>query len=392
MLCAALRGIGFDIIILEEAAYINPDTVYRVVVPLLLVENTALLCISTIDNDPDNYYNSFTEIPSEDDENEKMFFIIRHTTACEKCLASGNGGNCNHKVHQLPSWKPRKRQRKAQRFMANMPSLLLQEVVGAQVDSGRNLFPATDVTLFIKSPHFRWIMSPDVVYVGIDPSGGGSQSDYAIVSTTFMDGRHVIIGMDHTSSFSPDDVEFMIYAHLMELRRHPVFGRSLMVVFVEANMSNIEVSRVVDIAHRHPINAVVPCLGPHRTVAPGKKIRLPGVITTHTSKAAYVHTLRCALVDNLLCYGEKFVCALKPNAVHEVRETLESQMRTFKINYKMPADPAFQAPKFSMSGKTTVSKDDLLMSLMFCMYYRTVVKGMPEIIMTHVTCRAISLS
>ena len=45
------KGTGGDILILEEAAYVDPDFFYETVAPLLLVGVTSLICISTLTSD-----------------------------------------------------------------------------------------------------------------------------------------------------------------------------------------------------------------------------------------------------------------------------------------------------------------------------------------------------
>lgn len=44
----SLKGVSGDVIILEEAAYCDPGLVSEVVVPLLSMQSSVLLCISTI--------------------------------------------------------------------------------------------------------------------------------------------------------------------------------------------------------------------------------------------------------------------------------------------------------------------------------------------------------
>ena len=49
MLCAqTLKGSGGDLIVCEEAAYMDPQVFYEVVVPLLGLRETAMIAISTI--------------------------------------------------------------------------------------------------------------------------------------------------------------------------------------------------------------------------------------------------------------------------------------------------------------------------------------------------------
>ena len=49
------KGTGGDVIILEEAAYIDPGFFYETVAPLLIMGNTSLLAISTLTSEI-NFY------------------------------------------------------------------------------------------------------------------------------------------------------------------------------------------------------------------------------------------------------------------------------------------------------------------------------------------------
>ena len=49
------KGTGGDVIILEEAAYIDPGFFYETVAPLLIMGNTTLLAISTLTSEI-NFY------------------------------------------------------------------------------------------------------------------------------------------------------------------------------------------------------------------------------------------------------------------------------------------------------------------------------------------------
>ena len=93
---AALRGVTCQVLIFEEAAFIDPQVINQVAVPLMGVRDTVTLAISTPDSsDPDNYYNAFLELPSETDPNEKMFRTITLGLACDKCLREGKVCLCS---------------------------------------------------------------------------------------------------------------------------------------------------------------------------------------------------------------------------------------------------------------------------------------------------------
>ena len=78
-----LRGCTADVIILEEAAHMNPDVFRQVVVPLMGVGGTAILAISTPD-DEFNYYSKQTHT---------MTFRSAFLLFVFFCLYSGVDGN-----------------------------------------------------------------------------------------------------------------------------------------------------------------------------------------------------------------------------------------------------------------------------------------------------------
>lgn len=57
----ALRGQSTDVMILEEAAYMDRSMFFDVVAPLMLVEKTAVLAISS-PSDEFNYYSTLLEL------------------------------------------------------------------------------------------------------------------------------------------------------------------------------------------------------------------------------------------------------------------------------------------------------------------------------------------
>ena len=74
-----MKGVSGDVIILEEAAYCDPGLVAEVVVPLLSMQQSVLLCISTI-LDSGNHYSKMMEM--QDDYGHPIFESIKITLVC----------------------------------------------------------------------------------------------------------------------------------------------------------------------------------------------------------------------------------------------------------------------------------------------------------------------
>ena len=76
------KGTGGSIIILEEAARIDPALFKETIAPLLLVEHTALIGITT-PMDESNDYNVMMELKHEN--GEPMFNSISISLMCAAC-------------------------------------------------------------------------------------------------------------------------------------------------------------------------------------------------------------------------------------------------------------------------------------------------------------------
>ena len=73
-----LRGTGGDLVILEEAAFIDESVFNEVVIPLLEVSNTVLVGIST-PLDKNNYYSSLVNLV--DDQGKRVFHLFEAKNA-----------------------------------------------------------------------------------------------------------------------------------------------------------------------------------------------------------------------------------------------------------------------------------------------------------------------
>lgn len=100
-MCA--EGTGGDILILEEAAYIDPGFFYETVAPLTIVGNTSLLAISTLTSEI-NFYTRLLRMRDKQT-NKPMFQVLSVQLACEKCKEDGKAAECIHMLHLVPRWQ-----------------------------------------------------------------------------------------------------------------------------------------------------------------------------------------------------------------------------------------------------------------------------------------------
>jgi hypothetical protein len=214
--CVGLRGSTADVIILEEAAFMDPSVFQVVCVPLLGVDHTALLAIST----PDSEFNFYTELfYLTNEKGEPFFSIISIGLACDECLA--NGLQCSHRNDKLPHWRPLERQALIQAILGNNVDLANRETRGVVQSSMRNLYDKKWIKRLLDSVPSEWTYKPDVIFIGIDPAGnghslranfilkknvsfilcvflclcdagGGNHSDFAICTMAYDGSKHVV--------------------------------------------------------------------------------------------------------------------------------------------------------------------------------------------------------
>lgn len=111
--------------------------------------------------------------------------------ACDACSAAGKGEECSHKLASLPPWKSADRQRMLQTIMGNDTATFAREALGLVASSDHFIFKPFVQRLSRNLP-FALVQNVGVVYLAIDPSGGGTGSEYALVGTACIDGLHVV--------------------------------------------------------------------------------------------------------------------------------------------------------------------------------------------------------
>ena len=167
-----LRGCTANVIVLEEAAFIDPQVFFQVVVPLMGVRHTAVLAITSPD-DEFNYFSEVIELKNEHD--QPLFHSIKIGLMCDSCQQRGVA-KCPHRIHRLPHWKSAERQRKVEAIMAGDEKLMLRETRGMIVGSRNFVFQPDWLDVLYRKPLYSWQMNVQWLSIGIDPSGGGGSA------------------------------------------------------------------------------------------------------------------------------------------------------------------------------------------------------------------------
>lgn len=196
----------------------------------------------------------------------------------------------------------------------------------------------------------------DYIYIALDPSGGGGNSDYAITSLIKYRGQYIVIGMESTNYLSLYDGHALLINHIRKLDENPIFERCKKVLILENNLGNTAETFAT---------ALDDNLMSHSYMLledPTDKKRY-GVRTSNNVKEMGVEHIRELLYEGRLIISEDLVCTQR--SVPDIVETLKNQMSDFS---ECVLDRKNEKPtrKFSGKGPNGVRKDDLMMSFLLC--------------------------
>lgn len=178
-----LRGVGGDLIILEEAAFIPSEIIQQIVTPLLEVRGTALCCISTPMDDT-NMYSKMAHMKTSS--GQPVFKVMRVQMACQKCIDTlSDPTKCQHVDVIPPAWKDAERQEVSKALYGQNKQLLLRETMGIITGNVGQVWNNNAVRGFFATPRLLMETTPLVLFTMVDPSGGGG-SQQAVCTVAVM--------------------------------------------------------------------------------------------------------------------------------------------------------------------------------------------------------------
>lgn len=186
-----MRGVGGNVIVVDEMAYIKESFFKEVIVPLLELRNAALLGISTAD-DEFNFYSQLIE--KKDDRGEPMFKVIRAGKICDACqkLEPAEQLMCNH-IPNTEHWKSIRKNKRLKALYEDDPARGLRELGGVIASDFTPCFKKSDVNRFMdEAPRYVAQSAPSHIFLTIDPSGGGP-SHLALMSGYYVGGHLLVV-------------------------------------------------------------------------------------------------------------------------------------------------------------------------------------------------------
>lgn len=170
---------------LEELAILPIDLLLEAVFPTIQRKNTWVVGLSSAPLEEDSPMNMMINARYLDT-NELIFNTRVFARICPSCRARGRT-DCKHKVEV--SWSNQRQARKVAGLMAHHQNVFRVEILneGSEPNIAR-AFPDAIATPFIESEYTIHNTSQiRQLFIGIDPSAGGNQSKFAIVTLAFVE-------------------------------------------------------------------------------------------------------------------------------------------------------------------------------------------------------------
>jgi len=326
---------------------------HEVIVPLLEIETTALICIST-PQDSTNFYSLMFEM--KDAAGELLFNQIQLQMVCEDCKASANPQDCTHMKHLLPKWKSGAKQDMVRLIYGENSADMLRESMGVTTNDTSSIFQENWLNLFASRPTYQSSSRPTVIFVACDPNGGGS-SQMAIVSLYQDRNNFAICGMESHAVKGHGQVRTLLETHVRGIRA--TFPSSFIIFIPESNLGH-EASHM-----SHMLKDIPKC---RSLMEKGE----PGVITTHKRKELYANTAVERFAAESVYYAEKFVCMNPFEDANEraakVKKMFRKQLSVYSKIVVARGKDNYNIPKIVYSGKDQ-GEDDLVMTFQIGLYW-----------------------
>lgn len=356
-----LKGVSATIVIMEEMAQIDEDVMFEVVMPLLQLEVTTLIGISTITGE-DNIMTRFMEM--KDNNGDPLFETKRMYLMCEPCREAGVGSTCTHLLNLLPPWSSGRKRRIVSCLMKDHQAMLEREIGGFASETLK-AFDSKLVKALRTKPKWHPVgyEHQKCVFISIDPSGCGD-SDFAVASFIFLQGKFVLVGAEAYPIGSAAESEELLLKHIRELERISYFTNARKLFIIENNYGNeaerLETFLTANIRNFHVLR---------------EKPTKAGFATSHNNKSSAVDRFRDQLGGDAFFISNSSAFACITRDYNSTIDFLVHQLSCFSENVVDNSRKMGTHPKRFYTGKTVGSKDDLVMALLLAFLWIPVFNG-----------------
>jgi hypothetical protein len=325
----------------------NKECWFQVVVPLLQINETATIGITTIEAAPDNHVADLIR--------RKIFPLNEISLVCNDCKLLGQTDKCIHMAHLVPKWQSDPRREFVQTiYPPDQSDRFAMEIQGISKMPSNACFDPDLVYQVFSSSRYKLQEAQRYLFCAIDPCAGSIEPEHHISDFSWM--TAVSPGLKIMSSDSIEihklvDCQVPLLTHLNEMMKRPYLMNAKLVVFIEGNMKT-EARTVRNMIREVFPLAVFPSTHPTNTHA-------VGVLTTAQTKQdsqAYFQSL-LQQQHGVQIAHDFFSLEKNPNIVLDKLRNQWIEYSKFAKAGKTPLCPT----RYTFTGKITSRnrKDDL---------------------------------
>lgn len=358
-----VRGIGANLIICEEAAFMSEILMKKIIIPVLAMETTAIVCITTRSDEPYGFFETMINKTLDDIEGGTVFKQYSYDFVCDPCKALGIEAmeSCKHGAAKRPSFQSERNHKLIRILLEDNKADLLRETMGIDPNDKPTLFRKDVVLRVFSLPKLQYHANlVDFIYVSIDPNSGTADagprntSDFAMVSGfDSPESGFGCTGLESINAIEPEDYTQKMITHIRTLSCR--FPTALIVIIAENNLGMMAGYMRRDIENFAALN----------TVFMNEKELKTGLNTNHRIKQDMMALTRRTL------NGQKFFFTndvINPELIPQLRQQMLNYMQK-----KKSSDTPIQSTKVYYTGKIDHgTKDDMCVALQLLLYWRDV--------------------
>lgn len=335
-------------LIAEEAAFIEPEVFSKIIAPLLLVNSSSLLCITTPDGKLNAYFEKVISDPRPTDPSKTLFKQEHIELVCPGCKKRGVAGECKHSRGLIPAWFDSDRQLLSAALIPD-EATRNRELRGIATHDNGYCFTEKKIKEIWAKPRLKLNKGiPRHVFFCIDTCTGThnasakTQSKFALL-TAISQGRKgfIVVGGENIDAHKPSDYFPQLISHIQKVRLK--FPHSIYVCIIESNLGQ-DAGWIMEKIYDHGVRDII--------FMQDAELKT-GVRTSGTVKRNMM-LLTQELIDmegdeNLsFCSDEEFITSAKTPAV--IQDELQKQLFVFS-EIKTPGKEEHDAVKVKYSGK-----------------------------------------
>ena len=167
---------------MDEAAHIDPQLFYQTIVPILTLQQTSLLALSSPEGN-ENYYSQLLNL--KDKNGQPWFKVINKQLVCEECQKGSRSKqlSCTH-VKTTEHWISEAKVERVKLLYKTAPGTGLRELAGMAISDYTPCFNEKDIDTCFSLPRVQTRSPPGIIIITADPNGGGP-SHMALASVYF---------------------------------------------------------------------------------------------------------------------------------------------------------------------------------------------------------------